>query len=118
MSENRIGHITQLIGAVVDVYFEGSMLAIYNALRLRLISQPSRWGFQKKRNAKAQTIVLEVVQHRGDGTVRCIAMSPTEGLKRGMKVVDTGNPISVPVGDGVLGRMMYRLGQGIDEKMP
>lgn len=114
MSDKRIGHITQIIGAVVDVYFERAMPALYNALEVDADFAAEQVGITGA-TAQDHVIVLEVVQHKGDGTVRCIAMHPTEGLRRGMAVEDTGAPISVPVGDAVLGRMMNVLGEGIDE---
>lgn len=116
MSEKKIGHITQVIGAVVDVYFEGANPALYNALEVKtdFTAQQAGLGDQAEEN-KEHIITLEVMQHTGDGKVRCIAMNPTEGLRRGMEVIDTGSPISVPVGNGILGRMMNVLGEGIDE---
>ena len=94
------GHITQVIGAVVDVQFEGHLPAILNALETK--NQGSR-------------LVLEVAQHLGESTVRTIAMDTTEGLVRGQEVMDTGKAISVPVGDGTLGRIMNVVGDPVDE---
>ena len=117
MSNKRVGHITQIIGAVVDVYFEGSMPALYNALEVHTDFAAQQVGSGKESSQKqTHTIVLEVMQHKGDGNVRCIAMHPTDGLKRGMEVIDTGSPIRVPVGNSVLGRMMNVLGEGIDNR--
>ncbi len=117
MSENRTGRITQIIGAVVDVRFESGMPALYNALEVETDFTAQLVGIQDTPAEKrTHTIVLEVVQHKGDGNVRCIAMHSTDGLKRGMKVIDTQHPIRVPVGDVVLGRMMNVLGEGIDEE--
>lgn len=93
------GKITQIIGAVIDVRFESELPSLYNAIEV---------PFGDK------TIVLEVMQHLGDHTVRCISMHPTDGLKRGMEAVDTGAPITVPVGEEVLGRMVNVLGKPID----
>jgi F-type H+-transporting ATPase subunit beta len=93
--ENKKGVISQIIGAVIDVEFEGQLPKIYNAL-------------------KVGDLVLEVQQHLNDTTVRTVAMSSTEGLSRGMKVIDTGAPITVPVGEEVLGRMIDVIGQPID----
>ena len=93
------GKITQIIGAVVDVAFEGDLPAIYEALEIEK-------GKEK--------IVLEVQQHTGAQTVRTVAMNPTDGLARGMKVTSTGAPISVPVGEETLGRMCNVLGDAID----
>ncbi len=97
------GKITQVIGAVVDVQFEGALPAILNAL-------------ETENNGKR--LVLEVAQHLGENTVRAIAMDATEGLVRGAPVRDTGGPITVPVGDATLGRIMNVVGEPIDEKGP
>jgi F-type H+/Na+-transporting ATPase subunit beta len=97
------GKVTQVIGAVVDVQFEGALPAILNAL-------------ETDNNGKL--LILEVAQHLGENTVRCIAMDATEGLVRGQGVSDTGGPISVPVGDGTLGRILNVVGEPIDEKGP
>lgn len=87
---NQVGRITQVIGAVVDVQFDGGLPAILNALETK--------------NGDNR-LVLEVAQHLGESTVRTIAMDVTEGLVRGQEVTDTGLPIAVPVGDGLLGRI-------------
>src|SRR5216110_2198153 len=100
---NQIGHITQVIGAVVDVQFEGELPAILNALETK--NQGNR-------------LVLEVAQHLGESTVRTIAMDTSEGLVRGQDVTDTGQPISVPVGDGTLGRIINVVGEPVDEAGP
>ncbi|RLF28419.1 MAG: F0F1 ATP synthase subunit beta [Thermoplasmata archaeon] len=102
---NNIGNITQIISVVVDVQFkEGQVPAIYSALQV---------------NAdKDKTIVLEVQQLIGDNTVRTVAMDSTDGLKRNMEAIDTGAPISVPVGDGALSRIFNVLGEPIDNKGP
>jgi F-type H+-transporting ATPase subunit beta len=98
------GIITQVVGPVVDVRFEqGQVPAILNALEVTL---PER------------ALVLEVLQHIGDNRVRCVAMSATEGLARGLDAVDTGKPISVPVGEEVLGRMFSVTGKPIDDRGP
>jgi F-type H+/Na+-transporting ATPase subunit beta len=97
------GKVTQIIGAVVDVKFDGDLPAILNAL-------------ETINNGKR--LVLEVAQHLGESTVRTIAMDATEGLVRGASVIDTGEPISVPVGDGTLGRIINVIGEPIDEKGP
>ena len=102
-SANNIGHVTQVIGAVVDVKFEGELPAILNALET--INNGNR-------------LVLEVAQHLGENAVRCIAMDISEGLVRGQEVTDTGAPISVPVGDGTLGRIMNVIGEPVDEAGP
>ncbi|MCV6823687.1 MULTISPECIES: F0F1 ATP synthase subunit beta [Halocynthiibacter] len=97
------GKITQVIGAVVDVKFEGELPEILNAL-------------ETDNNGKA--LVLEVAQHLGENTVRTIAMDGTEGLVRGAEVVDRGEPISVPVGTGTLGRILNVTGDPVDEQGP
>src|SRR5665213_3355973 len=100
---NQTGRITQVIGAVVDVQFEGHLPAILNAITTM--------------NGKNR-LVLEVAQHLGESTVRTIAMDTTEGLVRGHEVSDTGGPIQVPVGAGTLGRIMNVIGEPIDEGGP
>src|SRR5271155_4794863 len=100
---NAIGHITQVIGAVVDVQFEGYLPAILNALETK--NQGNR-------------LVLEVAQHLGESTVRTIAMDTSEGLVRGQEVSDTGQPISVPVGAGTLGRIINVIGEPVDDAGP
>ncbi len=100
---NNIGKITQIIGAVLDVKFaEGELPEINDALEVT--------------RANGERLVVEVAQHLGDDTVRCIAMGPTDGLVRGMDVVATGAPISVPVGEATLGRIFNVLGDAIDEQ--
>src|SRR5712692_10453975 len=100
---NQTGRITQVIGAVVDVQFEGHLPAILNALETQ---------------NGGNRLVLEVAQHLGESTVRTIAMDTTEGLVRGQQVSDTGAPIQVPVGVGTLGRIMNVIGEPIDEAGP
>ena len=101
------GQIIQVMGPVVDVRFApGELPNILNALRLEAKSQ----------DGKDIELTVEVMQHIGDNTARCVAMSSTDGLVRGMAVVDTGSPISVPVGPGTLGRLMNVLGEPIDGK--
>lgn len=100
------GNILQIIGAVVDVAFPaGHLPEIYNAV---VVDEPEN-------HIK---LTLEVAQHIGNNVVRCVAMSSTDGLVRGMAAQDTGNPISVPVGEGTLGRMLNVLGEPIDRKGP
>src|SRR5216684_255287 len=99
----QTGHITQVIGAVVDVQFEGELPAILNALETK--NQGNR-------------LVLEVAQHLGESTVRTVAMDTSEGLVRGQEVTDTGLPIAVPVGDGTLGRIINVVGDPVDEAGP
>src|SRR5215470_16901159 len=98
-----VGHITQVIGPVVDVHFEDHLPAILNALEA---------------DNQGRRLVLEVAQHLGESTVRTIAMDTTEGLIRGLEVADTGGPISVPVGEGTLGRIMNVIGEPVDEAGP
>jgi F-type H+/Na+-transporting ATPase subunit beta len=103
MAKNNVGKITQIIGAVVDVQFDSDLPNILNALECKN---------QDKR------LVLEVAQHLGEGTVRTIAMDSTDGLVRGTDVVDTGAPISVPVGPETLGRIINVIGEPVDERGP
>lgn len=101
---NNIGKVIQVIGPVVDAEFQPEQLpAIYNAVTI----QGDNAGVQVK-------IVAEVMQHLGDNTVRCVAMSSTDGLMRGMEAIDTGSPIKIPVGKGTLGRVFNVLGEPVD----
>ena len=96
----RIGSVVQIIGPVVDVRFEsGELPNIYNAIKI---------------DNQGNTVVVEVMQHLGNDTVRCVAMSSTDGMIRGMKAVDTGDPIKVPVGKEVLSRVFNVLGEPVD----
>jgi len=95
------GKIIQITGAVLDVRFDSGLPALYNAVEIQ-------------RTDGQDSVVLEVAQHLGDNVVRCISMGSTDGLVRGMTAVDTGAPISIPVGEGTLGRMMNVLGRPID----
>jgi len=101
MSKNTIGTITQVMGAVVDVRFEGDLPEILNALHVQ---------------HEGKILVLEVAQHLGESTVRTVAMDTTDGLVRGQEVVDTGAPISVPVGPETLGRIINVIGDPVDER--
>ncbi len=101
MTHNK-GKISQIIGVVIDVKFDDKLPEIYNALEIKL--------------PKGEKLVLEVQQHRGNNVVRTIAMSTTDGLERGMEVIDTGAPITVPVGPLTLGRMFNVVGETIDHK--
>ncbi|MBU3804656.1 MAG: F0F1 ATP synthase subunit beta, partial [Candidatus Cellulosilyticum pullistercoris] len=102
MAQN-VGHIVQIIGPVLDVKFSADhMPAIYNAIEVKM--------------QDGTTLVAEVAQHLGDDIVRCIAMSATEGLVRGMEAADTGAPISVPVGTETLGRIFNVTGKAVDGK--
>ena len=97
------GMIKEIVGVVIDVAFEGDLPPIYNALEVE--------GTDPR-------LVLEVQQHLGENMVRCVAMDSTDGLVRGTAVVDTGGPITVPVGENVLGRLFNVIGDPIDGKGP
>jgi len=103
MSKKNIGIITQVTGAVVDVRFEKDLPAILNALQV---------------DHEGSKLVLEVAQHLGENSVRTIAMDTTDGLVRGQEVLDTGNPISVPVGKETLGRILNVIGEPVDNRGP
>jgi len=106
----RTGHVVEVIGPVVDVQFgEGELPPIYTALRI------TSEGFD---TSDPMDIIVEVQQHLGENRVRCVAMEPTEGLIRGMKAVDLGQEISVPVGRGTLGRVLNVLGDPVDKLGP
>jgi len=105
------GKVAQVIGAVVDVEFEDKMPEILNALR---IAQPG----DKEKGIPDINITLEVAAHLGDNTVRTVAMSATDGLVRGTRAVDTGQPITVPVGAKTLGRIMNVIGESVDQMGP
>ncbi|NBC34169.1 MAG: F0F1 ATP synthase subunit beta [Alphaproteobacteria bacterium] len=100
---NVSGKLTQVLGAVVDVQFEGDLPPIMNALQTQI---------------DEKVLILEVAQHLGESTVRCIAMDSTDGLVRGQTVTDTGNPIQMPVGPETLGRIMNVIGEPVDERGP
>ncbi len=102
MANQNVGKIIQIIGAVLDIKFENNnMPALYNAIDIQF---------------NGKKLVAEVAQHLGDDVVRCIALSSTDGLVRGTDAIDTGAPISVPVGDATLGRLFNVLGEAIDNK--
>jgi len=104
MAEKNIGKIVQIIGPVLDIRFsEDNLPRLLNAIKIK---------------GNGVEVVAEVAQHVGDDTVRCIAMSSTDGLVRGMEAEDTGSPIKVPVGNATLGRLFNVLGETIDEKGP
>jgi len=103
MAQNRVGKVTQVLGAVVDVQFEGDLPAILNALQV---------------DNHGKRLVLEVAQHLGESTVRTIAMDTTDGMVRGQEAVDTGAPITVPVGPETLGRIINVIGEPVDERGP
>ena len=100
---NLTGHVSQVMGAVVDVQFQGDLPAILNALET---------------DNHGNRLVLEVAQHLGESTVRTVAMDSTEGLVRGQEVKDSGGPITVPVGEGTLGRIINVIGEPVDEAGP
>jgi F-type H+-transporting ATPase subunit beta len=100
-TKSKEGEVVQIVGVVIDVEFEGHLPAIYNGLKLELNGKP---------------LTLEVAQHLSRNAVRAISLGPTDGLKRGTKVADTGAPISVPIGDETLGRMFNVTGEPIDGK--
>ena len=101
--KKQTGRVTQVMGAVVDVQFDGELPAILNGLET---------------DNQGNRLVLEVAQHLGENTVRTIAMDATEGLVRGQGVADTGDAIAVPVGDETLGRIMNVIGEPVDEAGP
>src|SRR5262249_44701503 len=105
-----VGHVVQVIGPVLDLQFEeGHLPAIYNAVRI------TGEGFQ---TPEPIDVTAEVQQHLGEGRVRAVAMEPTEGLVRGMKAIDSGEAIEVPVGRATLGRVMNVLGKPVDQLGP
>ena len=103
MAKNNVGRVTQVLGAVVDVQFDGEMPNILNALRVQ---------------NQGKTLVLEVAQHLGEQTCRTVAMDTTDGMVRGQEAVDTGGPIMMPVGPETLGRIINVIGEPIDERGP
>jgi F-type H+/Na+-transporting ATPase subunit beta len=103
MAKNLVGKVTQVLGAVVDVHFDGDLPAILNALTV---------------DNQGRRLVLEVAQHLGENTVRTVAMDTTDGLVRGQETQDTGGPIAVPVGPETLGRIMNVIGEAVDERGP
>jgi len=103
MARNTIGTVTQVIGAVVDVHFDGELPAILSALEIK---------------DSGRTLVLEVAQQLGENVVRTIAMDTTDGLVRGAEVIDTGEPIMMPVGPETLGRILNVIGEPVDERGP
>ncbi len=103
MTSNNVGRITQVLGAVVDVQFDGELPYMMNALETKMPNG---------------MLTLEVAQELGEKTVRCIAMDSTDGMVRGQEVTDTGKPISVPVGPETLGRILNVIGEPIDERGP
>jgi F-type H+/Na+-transporting ATPase subunit beta len=110
MAEEKVGRVVQVIGPVLDVEFpEGHLPAIYNAVVVK--EEAGKGGV-------AIDVVAEVAQHLGENRVRCISMKPTDGMVRGMKAIDTGAPISVPVGPETLGRILNVVGEPVDNRGP
>ena len=108
MGAKAQGKITEIIGAVLDIRFpEGQLPDINDAIVIRR---------KQTEGTDAETLTVEVAQHLGDDTVRCIALGPTDGLVRGMEALATGGPIQVPVGEETLGRIFNVLGDPIDQK--
>src|SRR5918992_3237372 len=103
---NKVGRVEQVTGVVVDVAFPEHLPEIYSALEIDIGAEESR---------TEQKLICEVQQHLGDDRVRAIAMDATDGLQRGQEVVDTGGPITVPVGKATLGRIFNLLGDPIDQ---
>src|SRR3954453_23006051 len=103
MAQNRVGKVTQVLGAVVDVQFDGDLPAILNALTV---------------DNQGKRLVLEVAQHLGENTVRTVAMDTTDGMVRGQEATDTGAAITVPVGPETLGRIINVIGEPVDERGP
>src|SRR5437588_8131302 len=104
---NEPGRIVEIKGVVIDAVFPAGLPEIYSALRIEI---------PKREEAAARTLIAEVKQHLGDDRVRAVAMDSTDGLARGLEVVDTGGPISVPVGEPTLGRIWNVIGDPVDEK--
>ena len=101
-ADSDVGRIEEITGVVVEAAFTGELPEIYSALETEIPASDD--------DSEPTRLVLEVQQHLGDDRVRCVAMDATDGLKRGAEVRDTGGPISVPVGEGTLGRMFNLLG--------
>ncbi|HEY2941393.1 MAG TPA: F0F1 ATP synthase subunit beta, partial [Vicinamibacteria bacterium] len=109
MATENVGHVVQVIGPVVDVEFEKAVPAIYTAVRIQDDGQGGGVPID---------VVTEVEQHLGENRVRCVSMLPTDGMVRGMKAVDTGGPITMPVGPATLGRVLNVIGEPVDELGP
>src|SRR5437867_1817057 len=107
--EGRAGKVVQIIGPVVDIEFEAGVPPIYQAVRI--LDEGESGGVKID-------VIAEVEQHLGENRVRCVSMLPTDGMVRGMKAIDTGGPITVPVGMGTLGRVMNVIGGAVDEMGP
>src|SRR5262249_39070109 len=109
MASENVGRVVQVIGPVVDVEFDQKVPAIYNAVRIQ---------DDGKGGGVPIDVIAEVEHHLGENRVRCVSMLPTDGMVRGMKATDTGQPISVPVGTGTLGRVLNEIGERVDELGP
>ena len=107
MAEQNVGKVVEVKGVVIDVVFPGALPEINNALRITVSGRDGSPGLD---------LVAEVQQHLGDDRVRAVAMDSTDGLPRGVDVVDTGAPISVPVGKETLGRLWNVLGEPVDQR--
>jgi F-type H+-transporting ATPase subunit beta len=105
--KGNVGKVIEIKGVVIDAAFTGSLPEIYNALQIEIASEDG---------GEARTLIAEVQSHVGDDRVRAVAMDSTDGLSRGIDIVDTGGPISVPVGDATLGRIWNVLGEPVDQK--
>ncbi len=103
-TKQKVGKVVQVIGPVVDIEYEGGLPEIYNAVRI--VSDDNA--------AQQVDIVCEVEQHLGENRVRTVAMKPTDGLQRGMRAIDTGAGITMPVGPATLGRVLNVLGEPVD----
>ena len=109
LNTKNLGRVVQIIGPVLDIAFgQGQVPNIYNALQIH----------SKNAAGKDMSVTCEVQQLLGDNCVRAVAMNPTDGLMRGMEVLDTGKPLSVPVGQATLGRIFNVLGEPVDELGP
>src|ERR1700690_3951255 len=106
---SNVGEVEQVTGVVVDAIFPEQLPGIYSAVKVEMAGDADR---------EASELICEVQQHLGDNRVRTVAMDATDGLQRGARVIDTGGPITVPVGDGTLGRIFNLLGEPIDQGPP
>jgi len=115
----KFGRVVQIIGPVVDIEFKDTELpAIYNAVRITNEEFDGSSPSEKKSSREAGDVIVEVELHLGEDKVRCVAMHPTDGLSRGMKAVDSGGPIQVPVGECTLGRVINVIGEPVDHMGP
>src|SRR6266852_2636710 len=109
MVTENVGRVVQIIGPVVDVEFEKGIPPIYHAVRIT--SEGEEGGVKLD-------VIAEVEQHLGENRVRCVSMLPTDGMVRGMKAIDTGGPITMPVGPATLGRVLNVIGEPVDDLGP